>query len=1034
MSKLKSTIIKLSVLVFALCCSMAVVLMPKADNANAGETAIFAVEGASIRNQNDGIVGLQFVSTVNGAWLNENQADNYTFGTIIYPTENDASFDDSKTLSENIDLLDAVDIVAINEQLLPTSQTIKASIVFDREVVIDTIEVKGLEATEELVDSTLFNLYNKEFSARLYAIIDGETVYANSYSTTMIDVAVKTYELGVKENNQTYVNLALNYLGELTSKTSTVSSVNSAMVVDGVSVNENAVIYASSTLLKNNVDYTISNGNVIFSDLTSKLGKTENVYLIEKGKVTVVSVNYVDVAVKGIQVEIKDSDAVYVRTDDVSKYLTLKIVYEDDSFSSEYAVSKDNVKSIDIDQGVATVTVAVVISNVEYQDVVTIAVSEEASTVSQVLSATVGEEYMLNGIVVAFATTIDQNEVIIADKAGDKYISVVGLGNGDIYNGTYYVNGIDVGYEITVPITLKKSDAGANANKLYAEYLGGSNASISVVSKNNTIQTATDKVVIDSNDDLTELLSGDNQYKVVVLRGEMNFVVDNTYELYDFWFYDSEATEISEIAINGLTPSFSNASCYYTNGKLFNEILFGGSAASTDFNNPHNVIKEITALYLGGNQTHAQFAILSENAVVDVEATVISKDFVAPSQLIYALGDELNLYGSTITYKYDIRSSVTFDVTEDMIKNMPVIETAGNYTITVNDGLTDFTFEILVIESAVKSIEVSTMPTKSTYSHRDSFETLDLTGGSILVTYENGSTEYVDLNKEMINLEESDAWKIDTVNYALYYAGFKFTLPIVYENTALSVAEFESATIGETYDVTGVVIKPVGTGSAEFLIKDKNSNDVLSIMYSGIVGAYDNISLDTTVVNLGDEIIVKLTVGKSTSTSGNVNKIYGNATDKDTLINNLIIVSSNNNYKFDLSTATTITSQGQLTSFLGAKTERPYFEIVKLVGVKFTYYTGRYNNLYFGDLTTAAETKHDGLFVVLDRTTTIKYVPQATLNGYFSKSLSTKSLATFDSPATSTYEIYAMFTGGASQYLNFVILETDWFVKPAVAE
>ncbi|MBR2322882.1 MAG: hypothetical protein IKA54_04735 [Clostridia bacterium] len=398
------------------------------------------------------------------------------------------------------------------------------------------------------------------------------------------------------------------------------------------------------------------------------------------------------------------------------------------------------------------------------------------------------------------------------------------------------------------------------------------------------------------------------------------------------------------------------------------------------------------------------------------------------------MGDELNFEGSTITYNYDIRSSVTVDVTSDMVKNMPVIETAGNYTITINDGATDFTFEIQVLASKIKSIEVSTMPTKSTYNHRDSFETLDVSGGQILVAYENGSSEYVDITKEMFNLEESDEWRIGTVNYALYYAGTKFILPIVYENTALTISEFKSATIGETYDVTGIVSYPVGTGSAELILKDKNSNESVSIMNLGIIGTYTDIKLDTTVINLGDEIITRLTLGKSTSTGGNVNKLYGNATDKVTFVNNLIIVSQNNEYGFDLSTATTISSTTELQNFLGAKTERPYFEIVKFVGVKVSYYTGRYGLLFFDNITAASGAKYDNCFVVLDRTTTLEYMTANQLNSYFSMSITTKNLATVTAPATTEYEIYAMFTGGSGSYLNFVILGTDWFVAPTVTE
>lgn len=228
---------------------------------------------------------------------------------------------------------------------------------------------------------------------------------------------------------------------------------------------------------------------------------------------------------------------------------------------------------------------------------------------------------MLNGVVVGFATTIDQNEVILADNNG-KFISVVGLGGGKLINDSYYVDGVDVGYEITIPVVLKNDGVGANANKLYASCAGGSNTAISVISKNNAVSMPSEKLVIDSNEDLTALLTGNNQYKLVTLKGEMNFVMDKDFELYEFWFFDSVATNIDEIAVNGLIPTFSNVSTIITTNKTFGEIALGNkNANSLNFNKPHNVIKEITALYIGGNGTYLSFVILDADWFVQPAVT-----------------------------------------------------------------------------------------------------------------------------------------------------------------------------------------------------------------------------------------------------------------------------------------------------------------------------------------------------------------------------------------------------------------------------
>ena len=89
MSKFKSNLIKFFTLLFVACSALAISLIPQTKMAEAQELSAFSVEqNASIRNSEDGIVGLQFTSTVNEAWLSENSAEKYSFGTVIYPTKN----------------------------------------------------------------------------------------------------------------------------------------------------------------------------------------------------------------------------------------------------------------------------------------------------------------------------------------------------------------------------------------------------------------------------------------------------------------------------------------------------------------------------------------------------------------------------------------------------------------------------------------------------------------------------------------------------------------------------------------------------------------------------------------------------------------------------------------------------------------------------------------------------------------------------------------------------------------------------------
>ena len=490
--KFSTNLIRAFSVLFAVCVGFAITSMP----AKAQELADFSVAQAGrIRNgESDGLIGLQFTSSVNDTWLEENSAEKYTFGTLLYPTQNEGSFDEGKTATENMNLVDAVNIIHVQNESLTTGTTFNASIIYDRQSVTQAIESKGATASDDLVDSVLRNLYNKDFTAKSYAVVNGETIYTNSYSTSMYKVASRTYALGVDENTESYKNLALNYFESASVKEAKTFINDGVMVFDGATqptFTENTVVIFDNNTLKSGVDYSISNQSaIILSNATANEGETLTYVVIDNGVLTVVNAEFVDVSITGIEVSALSSE--YKRTDDVSNNLTFKFTYENGTVSESYTLNEGNIYSVNVNGNVATVVVKVTVYNVVYSDEVTLTVSEEPSSVSEVLSATVGGEYMLNGVVVGFATTIDQNEVILADNNG-KFISVVGLGGGKLINDSYYVDGVDVGYEITIPVVLKNDGVGANANKLYASCAG---LTLTITTMGSTAQLEVERLTV----------------------------------------------------------------------------------------------------------------------------------------------------------------------------------------------------------------------------------------------------------------------------------------------------------------------------------------------------------------------------------------------------------------------------------------------------------------------------------------------------------------------------------------------------------
>ena len=1076
MSKFKSKFIKLFSFLFAVSVGLAVTSMPaKAE----GQVADFSVsQGAQIRDpKDDSLIGLQFTSTVNEAWLTENSAESYTFGTLIYPSANESRFDGTKspTELENESSLDAANIVHVANQSVTAGDTFNASIVFDKDSVSKAIEKKGHTATDKLVDSVLKNLYNKDFTARSYAIVNGETTYTeNSYSTSMYKIAARTYAKGESESNQSYKDKALNYFESASVKSAEIYGDNFVLTFgESINFSENAIVILNNEVLTKQVDYNVEDGAIVFtySKMDSLTAGEYTFYVIDDDEsldmsnvdesntkdwldvLTVANAKYLPIK----RLNVIESKVGYTPTGNASDYLKFNYVYdagndEEKVGTTEYSLNEDNVYSVEIvEEGEKTYANVTVHVTVFYEDTYVgtckIDVTDSNTySVTNFLATEIGNDVRLNGIVVGFATNIDQNEVILTD--GDNFISVVGLGGGDVVNGSYYLNGIKIGDEISILASRQTSEVGANNGKVYAQYAGGSDTAVSVLSEDNDVLIETTETTpeITNTETLTSFLNNSEQYTVVKLNAEMNFVLDDSRELYNFWLYDdADATSLEGIKVNGYIPTFSGPSTEMNAGQTFSKLLFDGNASSQDYANPHNAFKSITALYLGGNASYAQFVILSADAVgnatayVDTESTELNP----PTKLKYSLaevkgGFTPDLEGCTIGYVYTNRSGVTVEVTEEMLKTVPNITIAGDYGIEIQGEGWSGEFIITVENLKIQSVEVDagSMPK---YNHRNTLSDVSFEGVSATITYEDGSTTTLTLSDGMI-VDAPTEWALDTeLTYTLTYSESNFTLPITFVNEALSISDFWTKyeageiVLNDVIDVMGVVINPAmaySTAGADFILKDTTTNDVLPLLYTEQydenLDPVDGFNEDAAV---GEVIIVEIIVRKTTATNvGNYGKVWGNATDKATFDASVINVT---NYveatkDFDLASAQVISSQDELIDFIGTRKT----QIVKLDGVRLAYKSTSYYALFFDESFDAEDDAKSTItpkfLITLYLATTKKYVPTATLNTYLTKNLT--SAATYTDPATlseGSY-MYAMFIGGNKSYLMFAILDDSW--------
>ena len=164
----------------------------------------------------------------------------------------------------------------------------------------------------------------------------------------------------------------------------------------------------------------------------------------------------------------------------------------------------------------------------------------------------------------------------------------------------------------------------------------------------------------------------------------------------------------------------------------------------------------------------AQKIIVEDKAVTQI--TIDKK----PTKLSYIKDkEELDLTGGTIKATYN---DGTTEIVEMKSENVKIEgfsnKTAGKVTITVTYQNKNATFDVEIVEPKVKTltqITIDKKPTKLKYIKEK--EELDLTGGTIKATYDDGTTEIVEMKSENVKI---NGFSNKTVG--------KVTITVTYQN------------------------------------------------------------------------------------------------------------------------------------------------------------------------------------------------------------------------------------------------------------
>ena len=192
---------------------------------------------------------------------------------------------------------------------------------------------------------------------------------------------------------------------------------------------------------------------------------------------------------------------------------------------------------------------------------------------------------------------------------------------------------------------------------------------------------------------------------------------------------------------------------------LTESIITGYNKTSlTDQNLTVTYTDQDTNSYTNGKTFTTNLSVKLENEISKVTIT-------KPTKTEYNHGDQIDLTGGKITLTYTDGTTKEEPITSATITekdggalNMnPTISEYGKdnkvsktltLKYTANNGIIGTTSYPITITNTIQSVAIETLPTKVKYNVK---ETLDTTGGKLKITRATGTTEIIDITKEMIS-------------------------------------------------------------------------------------------------------------------------------------------------------------------------------------------------------------------------------------------------------------------------------------------
>ena len=179
----------------------------------------------------------------------------------------------------------------------------------------------------------------------------------------------------------------------------------------------------------------------------------------------------------------------------------------------------------------------------------------------------------------------------------------------------------------------------------------------------------------------------------------------------------------------------------------------------------------ITVSY-GGFTTTFKVTVLAKS-VSSIELTT------KPATLAYLEDrDVLDVSGGVVTRYFNNGTSDTVELKPEMVSGFDNTK-VGTQTLTITINGKTTTFDVEIIEKTIVAVSVATKPTKTEYL--EGKDNLDLSGGQLRVTYDNGKSKLVSFTDENVTVTGFNKNNPGTQTLTVYFEGFtaKFDVTVI---------------------------------------------------------------------------------------------------------------------------------------------------------------------------------------------------------------------------------------------------------------